>query len=466
MITFGTDGWRGVISDDFTFQNVRLVAKAVGGYILDRQEEHKGVVIGYDARFLSCRYAQLCAETLAGCGIKVWLADSILPTPALTWRVKDAQAALGLMITASHNPPEYNGIKLKAAYGGPASPELVADVEAYVRRYEAGDDLLSSGKKQAIAAFSPRSVYFDRIRQVLDLEILKAYRGKILVDMMHGSAAGYAAEFAKEYGLDVSELHGEYNPGFGGINPEPIEKNLQGLRKAILETNAAIGLATDGDGDRIGLMDDRGRFINAYQIIALLARYLSQERGWSGGIAQSLTLSGPVRSVGTKLGIPLYETPVGFKYITKLMLEKDILIGGEEAGGVGIKNYIPERDGLLLGFLLIEMTAYYGKPLSHILDDFMDKYGRFYYARRDLQLATAAKERLVKALSDNPPDRLGDIPVLSVVSGDGTRLSVPGGWVILRASGTEPLVRIYAEMPSQQELDNLLEGAILYGEHA
>lgn len=463
MIKFGTDGWRGVISEDYTFNNVRLVARAIADYVNGRGEAEAGMVVGYDARFLSKRYAEDCAAVIAAQGVKVWLADDILPTPALTWQVKDRAAAGGVMITASHNPADYNGLKFKAAYGGSASPEIVADIEKYVRRLEeTGDEFPKQALTDDVEKFAPEEAYLAHVRQMLDAKLLKGFKGKILFDVMHGAAMGYAVKLAGEYGLDLAEIRSDYNPSFGGVSPEPIEKNLGALRAVVEREKPVIALATDGDGDRIGAMDADGRFINPHQIMALLTKYLVEKRGWTGGVVQTLTVSELVKKVAAKYGLELYETPVGFKYVANLMLQKDILIGGEESGGIGIKNYIPERDGILLGFLLIEMVAAYGKTLGQLLDEMMNELGYYYYGREDLHLANAQKERLMETLKTNPPEVIGKQKVVSANCSDGCKLYLTDGWVMFRASGTEPIVRVYSEANSEENLAQLLATAVNY----
>lgn len=467
MIKFGTDGWRGVISEDYTFNNVRLVAEGIANYINGRGEAKKGLVVGYDARFLSAEYAADCAAVLACKGVKVWLADSIMPTPALTWQVKDRVAAGGVMITASHNPSEYNGIKFKAAYGGSASPEIMADIEQCVRTLEESGRIFPQvTATPAMENYSPSASYIEHVKAMLDTSTLAGFRGKIIFDVMHGAAMGYPSRIAKEYGLAMTEIHSEFNPSFGDVHPEPIEKNLTALRQAVIEQKACIGLATDGDGDRIGAIDADGRFINPHQIMALLTKYLVEKRGWTGGVAQTLTVSELVKRVAEKYGLKLYETPVGFKYITTLMLSEDILIGGEESGGIGLKNYIPERDGLLLGFMLIEMAAAYGRTLGQLIDEMMGELGRFYYDREDLHLDMDKKERLMKALADNSPSELNGLEIVSRNLSDGCKLYLPDGWVMFRASGTEPIVRIYAEANELIRLRGVLDKAMDYANSA
>lgn len=464
MIKFGTDGWRGIISEDYTFNNVRLVSEAVAQYVIDRGEKDKGVAVGYDARFLSPQYAENCAAVLRENGVRVWLSDSMLPTPALTWQVRDHEAALGIMITASHNPPEYNGLKLKASYGGPASPELVAEIEQYVRKLENGQGEFPPVVVKDLPTYAPRSEYLSHVKNLLDKKIVTSFKGKLVFDVMHGSAMGYPSQLAKEYGLDLIEIRNEHNPLFKGVNPEPIDKNLEALRQAIKENKAVAGLATDGDGDRIGAMDEQGRYINAHQIMAILAKYLIEKRNWSGSIVQTLSASGLVRHLAAKHGRKLYEMPVGFKYVTSLMLTEDILIGGEEAGGIGIKNYIPERDGVMLGFLLIEVMAAYDKTLGMLLDELTAEFGAYYYGRNDLHLAEKQKERLMDGLYNNPPSNIGGLNVLSYKKGDGCKFTVEGGWVIFRVSGTEPIVRIYAEADSDENLQLILQKAVHYAQ--
>jgi len=467
VIEFGTDGWRGVISEDYTFNNVRLVAEGIADYVNGRGEAGKGIVVGYDARFLSAEYAADCAAVLAGKGIKVWLADSILTTPALSWQVKDRAAAGGVMITASHNPAEYNGFKFKAAYGGSASPEIMAEIADCIRPLEdSGRTFPKVAMPPAVEYFSPQAKYLEHVKVMLDKKTLAGLKGKIIFDVMHGAAMGYPTELAKEYGLDMLELHSEFNPSFGGTNPEPIEKNLAALRQAMREHKAYIGMATDGDGDRIGAMDADGRFINPHQIMALLIKYFVEKRGWNGGIVLTVTVSELVKRVAEKYGLNFYETPVGFKYITTMMLNEDILLGGEESGGIGLKNYIPERDGVMLGYLLIEMVAAYGRTLGQLIDEMMGELGWFYYEREDIHLEMGKKERLMKALAENPPQKLDGLEFLSSNLTDGCKLYLLDGWVMFRVSGTEPIVRIYAEANDPKRLKEILNKAVCYANNA
>lgn len=465
MIRFGTDGWRGIISEDYTFQNVRLVSQAIADYIHSRGQAEQGIVVGYDARFLGKEYARDCAAVLAAQGITTWLSDQIMPTPALTWQVKDRQAAGGIMITASHNPAEYNGLKFKASYGGSASPEIMADIAGFVRPLEvSGQKFAKIDLPPQVESFSPRKDYLAHVQTMLDRQVLAGFTGKIIFDVMHGGAMGYPAALAAEYGLDLIEIRSVVNPSFGGVNPEPIARNLTALVQAVKQHQAVLGLATDGDGDRIGAIDADGRFINAHQIMALLTKYLVEKRGWTGGVAQTLTVSELVKRVAAKYNLKLYETPVGFKYIADLMLHHDILIGGEESGGIGIKNYIPERDGVMLGYLLIEVVAAYGKSLGQLLDELMAEVGRFAYGREDLHLTEQRKQALMTMLQQQPLADLAGLPVLSANCTDGCKLYLENGWVMFRASGTEPIVRVYAEADTPELLDEILAKAVRYAQ--
>ena len=466
-IKFGTDGWRGVISEDYTFAKVRLVAAGIAEWVRRREEQAKGIVVGYDARFLSAKYAQDCAAVLADEGIKVWLSAEMLSSPALTWQVKDRKAAGGVMITASHNPPEYNGLKFKAAFGGSAPPELVMEIESCVNRLEAEKTVVTKVALPAsVEMYSAQASYLDHVRQMLDPELLMNCKSKIVFDVMHGSAQGYPSELARTYGLDLTEVRNSYDPMFGGVNPEPIEKNLDALRRAVLENKAFIGLATDGDGDRIGAIDADGRYITPYQIFCLLMKYLVEKRGLRGLVVQTLTFSEQVKRLAEKYGLPMRQTPVGFKYVAELMVKEDVLIGGEESGGLSVKGYIPERDGILLGFLLIETAAAYGKTLGQLLDEMAAELGTFFYDRRDLHLDLARKERLMSGLEKSMPEMIGGKPVLAMTVGDGTKLEFADGWVIFRGSGTEPIVRVYCEAQSAEAVETILKGAVEHAEKA
>lgn len=456
MLKFGTDGWRAVIADEFTFANVRLVAKAVALYAKKAAGFYQtkgldGICVGYDARFLSKEFAHQVAAVIASQGIRVWLSDSFCATPAFSWAVVDRKAIGGVVITASHNPPVYNGFKFKAWYGGSASPEIIADIEKQLRLLEEHAVVVEKiALPDAVEFFSPQADYLQHIKAMLKPDIISGYRARIVFDMMYGSSQGLAKILADEYGLNLTEFRGTVNPGFDGVNPEPIERYLSRLRQEVLTVGADFALATDGDGDRIGAMSSDGSFISAHHIIALLSRYLIDSRGWSGSVVKTVTVSGLVDAVVALTNREMLETPVGFKYIAELMNSEDVLLGGEESGGIGIKNYIPERDGLLLGMLLVEMCAFYDKPLGKLLTDLMDEVGHFCYHRDDISLAPEQIKRLMDRLAVEP-EIVAGMNVLKYNSSDGVKMYLQdNSWVMVRGSGTEPILRVYADAPTKE----------------
>lgn len=462
-ISFGTDGWRHVISDGFTFANVRRVAQAIASDLLAKGQEGKTVVVGYDTRFLSHRYAQLVAEVLAGNGFYVLLTQEAAPTPAVSWAVREAGAVGGVMVTASHNPPEYNGLKFKGAYGGSALPEMTAAVEEQLRRL---DEIRSLPLEKALAQkkiefFDPKPAYFRQLRRLVDFGVLARHRLGVVVDPMHGAARGYLKELLADTPLEVVEIRGEYNPGFGGVNPEPIEKNLEALRLAVTERGAAVGLATDGDADRVGAMDEKGHFVDSHRIFALLLRHLVRTRDWDGAVVKTFSTTQMIDLLAAKLGKKLHITPIGFKYICRLMLEDDILIGGEESGGIGIKHHLPERDGLLCSLLLLEMMAQSGQTLSTLVDDLLAEVGPHHYRRLDLEVAEP--KALMAKLLHQPPPAIAGRQVVGQDGLDGQKLFLAdGSWILFRASGTEPVVRIYAEAATGEAAEELLAAGARY----
>jgi len=459
-IGFGTDGWRGIISDTFTFNNVQVVAQAIADYVNDdTNQAEKGLVIGYDTRFLSRQYAEECAKVIAGNGIKVFLADKVSPTPAVSYMVNYLSAGGGIMVTASHNPPEYNGIKFKAPYGGSASPEIMEKIEGFLFAQPIKKVSLSHGKDTGLIEYCDiDSPYLAQIRSIINFDIIKNSGFKVLVDPMFGAGSGYIKSLLEGCGLEVVEIRGENNPGFGGICPEPIEKNLGALAKSILEYQADIGLATDGDADRVGAMDDQGLFVNSHQIYALFLKHLIERRKWTGGVVKTFSTTRMIELLGKKYDLPIYETPIGFKYICDLFIKKDILIGGEESGGIAIKNHIPERDGILSSLLLLEIMAFHGKNLRGILQELKEEIGEYCYDRVDIHCCHEKKEEIFTSLCSHPPKSFGGYDVTKVETLDGVKLNLANGsWVLFRASGTEPVVRVYVESGSKDMLISLLE---------
>ncbi|MBL7183676.1 MAG: phosphoglucomutase/phosphomannomutase family protein [Anaerolineae bacterium] len=468
-IKFGTDGWRAVISDTFTFANLRLVAQAIADYILDEAHQEKGgppeVVIGFDTRFLSDRYATEVARVLAGNGIVAHLTRADTPTPAISYTVVHKKAAAGVMITASHNAPRYNGLKLKAAFGGAALPEQADRIEAYLARNQEmarGPNVMDYQAALAqglIQLFDPAWAYYEHLSQMVDLDVISASELRVVADAMYGSGRKCIADMLARTRCRVYQIRDEMNPGFGGIHPEPVAHYLNALGAAIQAHHADLGLATDGDGDRIGAMDTQGNFVDPHHIFALALRYLVEGRGWSGTVVKSISTTRMVDRLASRYGLPLVETPVGFNHIADRMLKDDVLIGGEESGGISIKGHIPEGDGVLMGLLLLEIVAAANAPLHELVTELQADVGPAHYARRDIPLrAPVAKEEMVARLTSDVPDSLGGQEVVEVVTLDGVKyLLADDSWLLIRPSGTEPVLRVYAEARSPESVQSLLE---------
>ncbi len=479
-ITFGTDGWRAVISDDFTFANVRHVAQAIAEKALADCARQNGppdgahalrYVVGYDTRFLSDRYAMAVAEVLAGNGISVWLTQGDSPTPVTSYAIVDKQADGGVMITASHNPPRYNGIKLKAAFGGSASPGDCKDVERRIAaNLAAGQGPIvlereAAVNKGLITYFDPLPAYGMQVRRLIDFEAIRRARLSVAVDAMYGAGRIYLRRLLEEAGCTVTELRGEMNPGFNGIHPEPIARHLQPLIDEMVAGSYQIGLATDGDADRIGAVDPTGRFIDPHRIMALAVEYLVHNRGQRGSVVKTVSSTQMLNRLAARYDLPIHETPVGFNHICDYIRSEAVLLGGEESGGISILGHIPEGDGLLMGLLLTEMVAVRGKSLADLLCELTDAadVGPFAYARSDQPVRPFKKAELVAGLMADPPAMLAGVPIVQINAMDGVKyILADNGWLLIRPSGTEPVLRIYAESRDDSAVAQLLiEGAAL-----
>jgi alpha-D-glucose phosphate-specific phosphoglucomutase len=465
-IKFGTDGWRAVISDTFTFANLQLVAQAIADYVLDEAEtQHPEVVVGFDTRFLSDRYAAEVARVLAGNGIIAWLTRADTPTPAISYNVLHKKAAAGVMISASHNAPRYNGVKLKASYGGAASKQQGRMVERFLERNQEqarGPNMIDyqhAIDEGLIQRFDPAWAYYEHLGQLLDVDVISSGELCVVSDAMYGSGRGCFREFLSRTRTHIREIRGEMNPGFGGIHPEPIARYLSALVAAVQADQADVGLATDGDADRIGAVDALGNFVDPHHIFALALRYLVEKRGWSGRVVKTVSTTMMVDRLATKYNLPLDETPVGFNHIADLMLADDVLIGGEESGGLSIKGHIPEGDGILMGLLLLEIIADARVPLHELVADLQKGAGPACYARRDLHLRhPVAKEDMVQQLTDSAPAYLNQQTVREVDTRDGVKYRLADdSWLLIRPSGTEPVLRVYAEAPDQKAVDALIQ---------
>ena len=473
-IKFGTDGWRAVISEEFTFDNVRRVAQAIAHFFQETANgSHDPVaVVGFDTRFLSDRYAIEVARVLSGNGITVHLAQGDAPTPAVSFSVKHLRADGGVMITASHNAPRYNGVKLKAAYGGSASTEECRRVEVFTETMHELNmmDFEAAQTRGLIQRFDATPAYLTHLDTLLDRSIVAARPGQVIVDSMYGAGRGYIARWLDGTGWQASEIRNDMNPGFGGIHPEPIRKNLDATVSAILNSNGpggqgrAFAVVTDGDADRIGAVDETGEFIDPHRIFALALRYLVEKRGWRGSVVKTVSTTLMLDRICRKYDLALHETPVGFNYIADRMMTEDVLIGGEESGGISIKGHIPEGDGILFGALLIEMVAWYGAPLHELVADLQSTYGPAHYARRDLRLKRpVAKKEMTAKLTAGAPVSIAGTPVREVSTLDGVKyLLADDSWLLIRPSGTEPLLRVYAESSDPK----MVEALLAYGETA
>lgn len=465
-IKFGTDGWRAVISDTFTFANLQLVAQAIADYVLEESEtDQPEVVVGFDTRFLSDRYAAEVARVLAGNGIVAWLTRADAPTPAISYNVVHKKATAGVMISASHNAPRYNGVKLKASYGGSASEQQGRMVERFLERNQAqarGPNMIDYQRALdlgLIRRFDPAWAYYEHLGQLLDVDVISSGELRVVADPMYGSGRGCFREFLSRTRTHIREIRGEMNPGFGGIHPEPIARYLAALVAAVQSDQADVGLATDGDADRIGAVDSQGNFVDPHHIFALSLRYLVEKRGWTGPVVKTVSTTMMIDRLAARYNLPLHETPVGFNHIADLMLTEEVLIGGEESGGLSTKGHIPEGDGILMGLLLLEIIAEAGAPLHELVADLQASVGPACYIRRDLRLRhPVEKPEMVRHLTDGAPSHLIQQAVREVDTRDGVKYRLADdSWLLIRPSGTEPVLRVYAEGPDQEAVDALIE---------
>lgn len=458
-IKFGTDGWRAVIGDSFTFDNLKIISQATADFLnTSKKKSSKGkfiVAIGYDTRFLSEKFAEISACVFAGNGIKVILSDRATPTPTVSFAVKTNNLDLGIMITASHNPPEFNGFKIKSPTGGSADTNITGAVEKLLFKNKPKVISLNEAlNKKIIIKEDLVSPYIKFLRSYLDLAKLKNSKFKVLLDCMYGSGNGYMKEVISDTSVDLEIMRGERNPYFEGKGPEPIERNLDKIINRMRNESFDLGLVLDGDADRIAAVSPGGEFIPPQKILGLLALHLKEGRKFSGGLVTTIAGSALHEHIANYLGIKLFETPVGFKYISHLMEKDNVLTGGEEAGGMGFRDYIPERDGTLAGLLLLEMMAFRNQPIDKIIKHMEDRFGRYYYLREDLKLKPQQKIKDIKTIR---PKKLLDSKVVKIKDFDGIKLICEDeSWLMLRPSGTEPLMRIYSESKSLEKSAKLL----------
>jgi len=457
-IRFGTDGWRGIIADDFTFDNVKKVAHAIARYVVRCEDARNGIIIGYDRRFASDRGAEVIAEVVSATGTPVWLADKPCPTPAISLLVRQRGAAGGIVVTASHNPYRWNGIKYKAKYGSSPLPSIVAQIETELER------LLREGvrplppRKELIQPVDPRAPYLDTIEKLVDWQRLREAKFRFLVDPMHGASAGLLRELFTRNGVACDEIRGTRDPLFGGAHPEPIEPHIEPLRRAIRAGQYDAGFCADGDGDRIGAIDHDGVFITPHQIFALLFWHLAGTRQLPGDVAKTFSVTKLIDKLAAKFGRKLHEVPIGFKHVCELMLEQNILIGGEESGGIGTSLYLPERDATVSALLLAELMAWHRMSLTELVGTLHAEFGEHHYGRVDLELGPGQKEKAIAHFANGHVKRLLDWPIVRREDMDGIKCYLDEiGWMMVRASGTERLLRVYSETSRPEATKRVLE---------
>jgi len=457
-IKFGTDGWRGVIAEDFTDENVRKVAHAIARYAVRAEKPGSGILVGYDTRFGSERFARVAAETVAAAGTPVWLATDACPTPALSLLVRQRGAAAGIQITASHNPYRWNGIKLKASYGSSASAAIVAQVEVELAKALRDGVPVLPPRKNLVHSLDVRTPYLETLTGLVDWERLRAAKLRFLIDPMHGAGRGLLLELFRRHGVESAEIRGDRDPLFGGVNPEPIEPHIEALRQAVREGRYDAGFAFDGDADRIGAIDHDGTFITPHQIFSILFWHLAGARKLGGDVVKSFSTTKMIDKIAHKLGRKIWETPVGFKYVCDRMLETDIVIGGEESGGIATKLHLPERDATVSALLLAEVMASHGKRLGELVAMLHREFGEHHYGRVDLTLRDGQKEKAIERFSDSKFSRFLEWPVVRREDLDGIKVYLGDiGWAMVRASGTEPVLRVYAETTCAETTRRVLD---------
>ena len=458
QIKFGTDGWRGLIADDYTFENVRRVAHAMAHYVHKHEDASKGVFLGYDTRFGSRRFAEATAEALAATGLHVLLASDYTPTPALSYCIKKFGGAGGVMITSSHNPANWNGVKYKASYGGSGTPTIMKQIESYLDV----TPIRKSGGK--VEAFDFKTPYLEVLRSFADLDAIAKANFKFCIDVMYGAGRGVLAQIFKERNIQHVEIRGEVNPLFPGINPEPILPHIAALQEATVREKCHAGLATDGDADRIGAVDEHGNFVDAHKCFAVILKWLLEKKKWPGAITRAFNTTGMLDRMAKKHGRELIEHGIGFKYVCDVVLSgREVLIGGEESGGIGIPRHLPERDGILNSLLIANVMADYGMSLGQLVDSLQKEYGEHHYGRIDMHLDNEVKNDAMRRATARPA-KIGRFAVTRIEDMDGMKFffETPNNgngaeaWVLIRASGTEPLLRVYSEASSPELVQQIL----------
>lgn len=462
-ITFGTDGWRGLIAKDFTFANLEKVAQAYADFVnnensVSGKSEKPSVVIGGDHRFLSEQFARRVAEILSANSINVALFEKPVPTPLVSWATRENQASGGVMITASHNPAEYNGFKIKAPWGGSAPQEITKAVESLIDRNSVRDKSEFSGSIDDVSDGESIQSYRRQIAELVDLDQIRASSVRVIVDSIHGVGGRWVESFLKLGNINCETIRAERNAFFGGVHPEPIDANLGALKTRVKSAGAILGLATDGDADRVGAVNELGETMTMHQVVPLMLLHLIKNRRMTGGIVRTFSQSVLIKRIAAAYNLPLYETPIGFKYVADLMLKTDILIGAEESGGIGVKGHIPERDGILNSLLLLEAVIAAKQTPTEMVKALHQEFGEFHYDRRDLHVEIDFGRELIAELTFNPPASVEGYEVAGIESSDGVKLLLEDeSWILFRQSGTEPVLRVYSEATSIAKREQLLD---------
>jgi phosphomannomutase len=458
-IKFGTDGWRGIIADTFTFENVQHAAQATAGYFDSVTGTERAVFIGFDGRFRSAEFARCAAEVFAGNGFRTVLMDRIYPTPYVSFEVRRRKFAGGVVITASHNPASFNGFKVKAHFGGSATPAITAVIEKNL-----GLSPVRQSTK-GIETTAPENFYFQHLRSLVDWDRISKSRLKVVVDSMHGSGGRILESMLAGSSCRVETMRGIPDPLFAGISPEPMMPQLAPLAARVVQTGSDIGVANDGDADRLGIIAENGQFVSTLQVLPLLLLHAYRTKGWRGAVVRTVSQSLIVPRIAASLGLTCYECPIGFKNIGDLMLQQDILIGGEESGGIGLSRHMPERDGIFLNLLMLDLLAVSGKKPTELIRDMWKEFGEFHFGRRDLHIPIEAGMAVVQTLRSSPPAGFAGRKVENVGTLDGSKVFLgKDSWILFRQSGTEPLLRVYCEAQSKEDVDEILASGLTFVE--
>jgi phosphomannomutase len=452
QVKFGTDGWRAIIAKDYTFDNLKLATLASARYFLGHPNRAKGVCIGYDTRFMSKEFAEYTADVFSSQGLKVFLSEGFASTPAVSLYTKAKELAGGIVITASHNPPIYNGFKVKASYGGPAHPEVIEEIETYLTEIDPNTPI--EVDKKLIELVDMKGFYLNYLKSSIDLPLIRESRIKIAHNAMYGAGQDILTSLFDESMLSC--YHCSINPSFGGINPEPMPQYIGEFIEFFKEVEPDVAIINDGDADRIGMLDENGAFVDSHKLFAIILKDLVEEKHQTGEVAKTFTLTDVINKICEKHNLVMHELQVGFKHVSKLMTSNNILMGGEESGGIGITAFLPERDGVYTGLLILEMMTRRNKSLSELVQELYDEYGFFCYNRHDLHVSEAKKQAIIERASRGDLTSIAGYKVLKFSNLDGYKYHFEGGWMLIRPSGTEPVLRLYCEADSQEKVDKVL----------